>query len=173
MVIIMKYGPLIVLAVFALALVAACTNINDVPTEKGSPKPLNSPTSTDKETVNPVAEESNSPSNSDDESDDLKADDDEDSEPSTPVVVVNTTSPVAGTVSMSELSVHNTKADCWVAYKGEVYDVTSYLVKHPGGVNAIARFCGTTDFEAAFTKQHKTSKVSLLKNVAPLKGTLV
>jgi cytochrome b involved in lipid metabolism len=63
-------------------------------------------------------------------------------------------------VSLEELAKHNSKDSCWVAYKGKVYDVTSYLPRHPGGVKRIEDNCGTAEqFEDAFTKKHGTSKV--------------
>jgi predicted heme/steroid binding protein len=77
---------------------------------------------------------------------------------------------VSGGISIDELAKHNLKNDCWVVYKGKVYDVTSWLTKHPGGVNAIAKYCGTQGFEDAFTKQHGTSKASLFLQVAKLMG---
>jgi len=66
-------------------------------------------------------------------------------------------------VTFSELSTHNSKSDCWVAYEGKVYDVTKFLPLHPGGTDAIAKYCGSaSEFEQGFTKKHGTSKVSVL-----------
>ncbi len=45
-------------------------------------------------------------------------------------------------ISLSELSKHNKSNDCWVAIRGNVYDVTSYLDEHPGGADLILNFCG-------------------------------
>ncbi len=76
-------------------------------------------------------------------------------------------------ISESALSNHNTETDCWVAYKGKVYDITSWLQKHPGGVNAILPYCGTSSaFQEAFTKKHGTTKVALLMKVGELIGDL-
>ncbi|HTZ41819.1 MAG TPA: cytochrome b5-like heme/steroid binding domain-containing protein [Candidatus Omnitrophota bacterium] len=76
-------------------------------------------------------------------------------------------------ITESALALHNTETDCWVAYQGKVYDITSWLHIHPGGVNAILPYCGTsTAFEQAFTKQHGTTKVSLLMQVGQLMGYL-
>lgn len=84
----------------------------------------------------------------------------------------NQTLPSTGTfVSVTQLATHNTASDCWIAYKGKVYDMTSYLSRHPGGSNAINRFCGSADaFEQAFTNKHGTSKASLLVKVATFMG---
>lgn len=45
------------------------------------------------------------------------------------------------------------RTDCWIAVKGQVYDVTPYLQEHPGGVAAIVMNAGkdaTEDFEVRF-----------------------
>lgn len=76
-------------------------------------------------------------------------------------------------ISLSELQKHNTESDCWVAYDGTVYDVTSYLPMHPGGSSAIGINCGTSSqFEDAFTQQHGTSKVRMLEKQGIYKGIL-
>lgn len=72
--------------------------------------------------------------------------------------------PVVSGITLAELQTHNSKSDCWVVYKGEVYDVTTFLPIHPGGVQAISRYCGTTDFESAFKRQHGTSQEKRLKS---------
>lgn len=77
-------------------------------------------------------------------------------------------------VFLSQLAAHNTSSDCWVAYQGKVYDVTGWIPKHPGGANAIARYCGTaSEFEAAFNAQHGTSKEETLRKEGVLMGELV
>lgn len=74
-------------------------------------------------------------------------------------------------ISEAELSKHNSKNDCWVSYKDKVYDITSFLPKHPGTSAAIEPYCGTSsDFEQAFTKQHGTSKVGMLMKVGVFIG---
>ena len=74
-------------------------------------------------------------------------------------------------VSRQELSMHDTQADCWVAYDGKVYDITSWLPIHPGSAAAIAPYCGTSEeFTNAFTAKHGTSKVSKLMDVGTFMG---
>ena len=34
---------------------------------------------------------------------------------------------------MSEVYKHNTRQDCWMVIEDKVYDVTSWIDKHPGG----------------------------------------
>ena len=76
-------------------------------------------------------------------------------------------------ISNEELSAHNTINDCWIGYKGKVYDVTLWLPKHPGTSQAILPYCGTSsEFEQAFTQQHGASKVSTLNQEGILKGDL-
>lgn len=33
----------------------------------------------------------------------------------------------------AEVSKHTTQDDCWIVINGKVFDVTSFLTKHPGG----------------------------------------
>lgn len=74
-------------------------------------------------------------------------------------------------ISINELLKHNSESDCWVAYDGKVYDITNFLPNHPGGINKILPYCGTSgEFQNAFTKQHGTSKVKLLMSVGVLMG---
>jgi len=40
---------------------------------------------------------------------------------------------VGGKCSMAEIAKRNNKAECWVIYRGEYYDVTSYIKDHKGG----------------------------------------
>src|SRR3989344_2946944 len=86
----------------------------------------------------------------------------------------NVSQGVSGTrLSGVELAKHTVQADCWVGYQGKIYDLTSWLPKHPGSAGAIAPYCGTsTEFEQAFTQKHGTSKASLFMKVAVYKGEL-
>ena len=43
--------------------------------------------------------------------------------------------------TLDDVAKHTTQFDCWMAIEGKVYDVTSYVGKHPGG-KAILRGCG-------------------------------
>ncbi len=50
----------------------------------------------------------------------------------------------------AEVAAHNTPDDCWLIAHGRVYDVTSFLSKHPAGPKAILRRAGvdaTRDFD--------------------------
>jgi len=53
-------------------------------------------------------------------------------------------------LSLTEISRHNSAADCWLVINNEVYDVTSYLRAHPGGVGIVVPYCGQPDGTQAF-----------------------
>lgn len=59
-----------------------------------------------------------------------------------------------GKITVAELAKHNSPDDCWVVYKGAAYDITKFLPIHPGGVEKIAQFCGTANFQKTFEKKH-------------------
>ncbi|KAK6052865.1 cytochrome b5-like Heme/Steroid binding domain protein [Cooperia oncophora] len=56
-------------------------------------------------------------------------------------------------VDHEELMKHNKQDDCWVHIFGQVYDVTSYLGFHPGGVPELMRAAGT-DATDLFNQYH-------------------
>ncbi len=74
-----------------------------------------------------------------------------------PTASVSTTasaSPTAdGTYTSAEVAVHNTAGDCWASINGNVYDLTDWEDKHPGGAQRIINLCGT-DGSSAFDDQH-------------------
>lgn len=45
-------------------------------------------------------------------------------------------------VSADELEKHNRVDDCWVAIHGRVYDLTEFIMLHPGGAENIMRYAG-------------------------------
>jgi len=47
------------------------------------------------------------------------------------------------TFTLEECAKHDKDDDCWLVYKGEVFDVTKYLDKHPGGAESITMLAGT------------------------------
>ncbi|MBI2102653.1 hypothetical protein HYT55_02345 [Candidatus Woesearchaeota archaeon] len=81
------------------------------------------------------------------------------------------TQPTLSGITTMDLQKHNTMSDCWVGYQQKVYDITTWLPKHPGSAKAILPYCGTAaEFEQAFTKKHGKSKVSLFMRVAVFMG---
>ena len=55
--------------------------------------------------------------------------------------------------TLAEVSAHNSKASCWAVVNGNVYDLTSWISRHPGGEKAILSICGK-DGSAEFNGQH-------------------
>lgn len=48
---------------------------------------------------------------------------------------------------------HDSAASCWTVVNGNVYDLTSWIAKHPGGQGSIKMMCGA-DASDAFNQQH-------------------
>lgn len=65
---------------------------------------------------------------------------------------VSTTTEVK-TYTMAEVSTHASSASCWSAISGKVYNLTSWIGKHPGGDQAILAICGK-DGSQLFDGQH-------------------
>ncbi len=143
-------------------------------------EPMDSNTNAQTEEENPFGEGSTVVGTLDDSgnTEDESEDDDrpEGTEPSTPPMGENTSTgnaPSSATVSRAELAKHNTQADCWIAYKTTVYDITNWLPRHPGSAGAIAPFCGKAEeFATAFNRQHGTSKDARLQKEGVKEGTL-
>ena len=57
------------------------------------------------------------------------------------------------TISLEELTKHNTEEDIWVAIGGAVYDFTEFAHEHPAGFDSIFDLAGT-DGTAAFEAVH-------------------
>ena len=76
-------------------------------------------------------------------------------------------------VTVRELAGHNSAEDCWLLYKGQVYDMTAWLPNHPPGADKITPHCGKSTFEEAFTDQHGESKVGILQTEGVLIGNLI
>lgn len=64
-----------------------------------------------------------------------------------------TTTPAVKTFTSAQVATHNSEADCYSAVNGNVYDLTAFITKHPGGDRNILRICGI-DGSAAFNSQH-------------------
>ncbi len=55
-------------------------------------------------------------------------------------------------VSSAELAQHARFADCWMAIRGSVYDVSTYLPEHPSRPEVVLPWCGREASEAYETK---------------------
>ena len=52
--------------------------------------------------------------------------------------------------TIDEVAMHYEEGDCWIIISRKVYDVTSFLDTHPGGIDVIMEYAGldaTSDFE--------------------------
>jgi cytochrome b involved in lipid metabolism len=56
----------------------------------------------------------------------------------------------------SEVKKHYSRDDCWSIVYGKVYNLTSFVQQHPGGIELISSVCGI-DGTAAFSNQHGSS----------------
>lgn len=57
-------------------------------------------------------------------------------------------------LTKAELAKHNTPNDCWVALGGKIYNISTYLDYHPGGVDILIKYSGK-DCTALFMKYHR------------------
>jgi len=66
-------------------------------------------------------------------------------------------------LTLSAVAQHNSAESCYTVINGVVYDVTSFISKHPGGPQRILRLCGVDGTER-FENQHggETRPESLL-----------
>ncbi len=64
------------------------------------------------------------------------------------------TSEAEASFTMAEVQVHNSESSCYSTIGGKVYDLTSYIPNHPGGVRDIMKVCGR-DGESIFNDQHE------------------
>jgi cytochrome b involved in lipid metabolism len=74
-----------------------------------------------------------------------------------------------GTVSLSSMAEHDYPEDCWVAFHGNVYDMTEFAPIHPGKPSLITAHCGS-DATVWFDYEHSVSQ--LLTAEKYLLGTL-
>ena len=59
----------------------------------------------------------------------------------------------AATYTKTTVAQHSTTSDCWTIIGRGVYDVTSYIPRHPGGPGQIASICGRVG-TGAFNGEH-------------------
>ena len=70
----------------------------------------------------------------------------------------STAATVAAGYTMAQVKANNSRAKCWSAISGNVYDLTAWINAHPGGSGAIVSLCGTDgtqDFLAMHRNQSK------------------
>jgi hypothetical protein len=54
---------------------------------------------------------------------------------------------------MAQVKANNSAASCWAVIDGNVYNLTAWINKHPGGPGAILFLCGT-DATSSFSSKH-------------------
>jgi cytochrome b involved in lipid metabolism len=59
--------------------------------------------------------------------------------------------------SLAEVSAYAVPENCWSVVSGNVYDLTSWVARHPGGENPIKRMCGI-DATSSFERKHSNSQ---------------
>jgi cytochrome b involved in lipid metabolism len=61
-------------------------------------------------------------------------------------------------LSMTELAKHNSSSSCWLLISGKIYDVTNFIIQHPGGEGTILSSCGTDATVAFNTKDRPNGR---------------
>lgn len=64
--------------------------------------------------------------------------------------------PTATPLTAAAVKQHATASSCWAIVSGNVYDLTSWIARHPGGQQRIIGMCGT-DATTQFVAQHGSS----------------
>ncbi|EGV66726.1 hypothetical protein CANTEDRAFT_129077 [Yamadazyma tenuis ATCC 10573] len=80
---------------------------------------------------------------------------------------------VTDLVSVDEVLRHNKPDDCWIAINGKVFDVTKFLLMHPGGKERILKLAGrdaTKDFGQIHSKDILDKMVEFIDLIGTLDG---
>merc|ERR1711980_24909 len=67
-------------------------------------------------------------------------------------------------LSLEEVKKHNTASDCWTVIHNKVYDVTKFLVEHPGGEEIMLESAGMVATEGFEDVGHSSDARELLKD---------
>lgn len=70
-----------------------------------------------------------------------------------PPVPAGSVTQATTTYSLTDIATHNSETSCWTAIRGNVYDLTSWIGRHPGGSDTIRGLCGI-DGTKAFEGEH-------------------
>lgn len=70
-----------------------------------------------------------------------------------PVANVTQSNTIQSTITLFQIAQHSSRASCWSAISGGVYDLTGWIPNHPGGEKNILSICGT-DGSAKYDNQH-------------------
>ncbi|NCN99898.1 cytochrome b5 domain-containing protein [Candidatus Falkowbacteria bacterium] len=58
--------------------------------------------------------------------------------------------------TLTEIMAHNNADNCWSAINGDVYDLSTWVSRHPGGSQKIINMCGE-DASSGFNGMHGSS----------------
>lgn len=81
------------------------------------------------------------------------------------------TGAISKSIPVSEIARHCTPEDCWVALNGQVYNLTEFMDRHPGGPTTILTWAGK-EASAFFNKIHTGVKVEQYLRPEALVGDL-
>ena len=70
--------------------------------------------------------------------------------------------PWKGDITMEEVNKHRSPKDCWVVLRGDVYDMTQYILAHPGGSS---RFLKEADITRMFDGIHQNLDLSFVEKL--------
>lgn len=68
---------------------------------------------------------------------------------------------------LSEIALHKSEQDCWMAIDGSVYDVSDYATEHPGGRMDLLAGCGidaTELYTSGKAGRHHQRAVAILES---------
>lgn len=130
-----------------------------------------------------VVAEENTPEETENESEDENEESEESTEETTGSENTPTTTPTeptttpeptqaAGTYTSTQIATHAVESNCWASVGGNVYDLTSWVSRHPGGSKAIISLCGI-DATSKFEKVHGGSSAAKAALALLKIGTLV
>lgn len=68
--------------------------------------------------------------------------------------------PKPGTYTMADVEARNTPEQCWTAIQGSVYDLSTWVSRHPGGESPIKNLCGK-DGSDRFAQKHGSTQVAI------------
>lgn len=82
------------------------------------------------------------------------------------------TSAAPKSYTLAQVKTHAKATDCWSAINGNVYNLTKWVKRHPGGSSVIVGLCGrdgSAAFKARHGKQGEPNKVLATYQVGKLK----
>lgn len=63
------------------------------------------------------------------------------------------------TFTVADVATHNSRTSCYTIIRGNIYDVTLFIDKHPGGSEAVLKTCGTDGTELFVAKHGGKEKM--------------